>query len=193
MAISSNQVANPSVKPSCKIKTCSKEVLQFTYHYMSIFISIAQITGLCNWQQETNDTFDWERQTGSAVILPENGPLFDHTVGNIEGIVRSSVIRFYVSSTVKMIFYVYCNYFLYTTGIVAPYLALAVKHNTICSFLCLIGFYLIISSQGTANEAVISGPMISDATQLCLSFWYYMFGSSVSTLAVLVHTVRRSL
>ncbi|XP_058879430.1 MAM and LDL-receptor class A domain-containing protein 1-like [Acipenser ruthenus] len=90
--------------------------------------------GLCNWQQETNDTFDWERQTGSAVILPENGPLFDHTVGNIEG------------------------------------------------------FYLIISSQGTANEAVISGPMISDATQLCLSFWYYMFGSSVSTLAVLVHT-----
>ncbi|KAK1172074.1 MAM and LDL-receptor class A domain-containing protein 2-like isoform X2 [Acipenser oxyrinchus oxyrinchus] len=92
--------------------------------------------GLCNWQQETNNTFGWERQTGSAVLLPENGPLFDHTVGNTEG------------------------------------------------------FYLITSSQGTANEesAVISGPMISDATQLCLSFWYYMFGSSVSTLAVLVHT-----
>ncbi|XP_073714301.1 apical endosomal glycoprotein [Misgurnus anguillicaudatus] len=41
--------------------------------------------GLCNWVQETEDGFDWIRQTGGQLSDPWLGPLYDHTLKNDNG------------------------------------------------------------------------------------------------------------
>ncbi|XP_057713068.1 MAM and LDL-receptor class A domain-containing protein 1 [Corythoichthys intestinalis] len=41
--------------------------------------------GLCNWQQEDNDDFDWTLSRALKVDKPWDGPLYDHTVGNDQG------------------------------------------------------------------------------------------------------------
>ncbi|MBN3307353.1 MLRP2 protein, partial [Amia calva] len=93
--------------------------------------------GLCRWQQDTSDGFDWTCQRGNHVDAHGNGPMFDHSVGSAEG------------------------------------------------------YYLIVMASGSADEesAIISSPVILESTDMCISFWYYMLGSSVSTLDVLVETV----
>ncbi|XP_048866511.1 MAM and LDL-receptor class A domain-containing protein 1 isoform X9 [Brienomyrus brachyistius] len=92
--------------------------------------------GLCRWSQETGDSFNWSRQAGREVEAPEDGPRYDHSVGNEEG------------------------------------------------------FYLIIPALGSkeGETAVISIPMMLQSTDVCISFWYHMLGSSVSSLELLVQT-----
>lgn len=43
-------------------------------------------TGLCNWVQEANHDLNWTLSFGLPVEQPWDGPQYDHTVGNNEGI-----------------------------------------------------------------------------------------------------------
>ncbi|MFT7812312.1 MAM and LDL-receptor class A domain-containing protein 2-like isoform X1 [Arapaima gigas] len=52
------------------------------------------------------------------------------------------------------------------------------------------GYYLMISALGTKDDetANISIPMMLQSTDVCLSFWYHMWGSSICSLELLVET-----
>ncbi|XP_018531715.2 MAM and LDL-receptor class A domain-containing protein 1 [Lates calcarifer] len=52
------------------------------------------------------------------------------------------------------------------------------------------GFFLLLNGSGskTGERAVISAPVISVKSHICVGFWYYMLGPSVSTLDLLVQT-----
>ncbi|XP_018613321.1 MAM and LDL-receptor class A domain-containing protein 2 isoform X2 [Scleropages formosus] len=93
-------------------------------------------TDLCGWVQETGDAFDWVRQTGLHVVMPGDGPRYDHSLSSSEG------------------------------------------------------HYLMISAVGTKDveTAVISIPMMLQSTDVCVSFWYHMLGSSICSLELLVET-----
>lgn len=43
-------------------------------------------TGLCNWLQEDSGDFNWTLSSGLQVAQPWDGPEYDHTVGNKQGI-----------------------------------------------------------------------------------------------------------
>lgn len=53
------------------------------------------------------------------------------------------------------------------------------------------GFFLLINGFGSKNgeKAVISVPVITRASPICVDFWYHMLGPSVSNLDLLVQTV----
>lgn len=53
------------------------------------------------------------------------------------------------------------------------------------------GFFLLLNGSGSKDgeSAVISYPVISLASHICVSFWYNMLGPSVSSLDLLVETV----
>lgn len=42
---------------------------------------------LCSWVQEGSADVNWTRSKGLPVDLPWDGPQYDHTVGNNEGII----------------------------------------------------------------------------------------------------------
>ncbi|XP_028283475.1 MAM and LDL-receptor class A domain-containing protein 2 [Parambassis ranga] len=92
--------------------------------------------GLCNWVQEESDDLDWTLSSGLEVEHPWDGPKYDHTAGNNQGL-----------------------------------------------FLLLNG-----SGQKDGEKAVLSVPVINIASRMCVEFWYYMLGPSVSTLDLLVQT-----
>ncbi|XP_031666604.1 MAM and LDL-receptor class A domain-containing protein 2 [Oncorhynchus kisutch] len=52
------------------------------------------------------------------------------------------------------------------------------------------GFYLMVNMSGSVDgeTAVVSVPLTFQTTDLCVGFWYYMLGPSVSTLDLLVQT-----
>ncbi|KAI3374795.1 hypothetical protein L3Q82_021349, partial [Scortum barcoo] len=52
------------------------------------------------------------------------------------------------------------------------------------------GFFLLLNGSGSKDveRAVISVPVISHSSHICVGFWYYMLGPSVSTLDLLVET-----
>ncbi|KAL2097653.1 hypothetical protein ACEWY4_006860 [Coilia grayii] len=92
--------------------------------------------GLCEWEQDTEDGFDWLRQNGLQADNPWLGPAYDHTVENNKG------------------------------------------------------FYLVVNMSGNQDPklATISVPVLGQASHFCVGFWYYMLGSSVSSLGLLVQT-----
>lgn len=50
--------------------------------------------GLCSWVQEVNNDVNWTRSTGLEVQdKPWDGPQYDHTFGNNEGINRSAFLK----------------------------------------------------------------------------------------------------
>ena len=53
------------------------------------------------------------------------------------------------------------------------------------------GFYLLLNGSGSKDgeAAVISVPLEVQTTDVCVGFWYYMLGASVSSLDLLVQTV----
>ncbi|XP_044077011.1 MAM and LDL-receptor class A domain-containing protein 1 isoform X2 [Siniperca chuatsi] len=52
------------------------------------------------------------------------------------------------------------------------------------------GFFLLLNGSGSKDgeRAVISVPVISLTSHICVGFWYYMLGPSVSTLNLLIET-----
>lgn len=70
-----------------------KEVKEsFTVSYISFiwFLILKLIsceTGLCNWVQEVRDDFNWTLSSGLPVDQPWDGPQYDHTIENNEGVV----------------------------------------------------------------------------------------------------------
>ncbi|RXM98640.1 MAM and LDL-receptor class A domain-containing protein 2 [Acipenser ruthenus] len=131
--------------------------------------------GLCNWQQETNDTFDWERQTGSAVILPENGPLFDHTVGNIEGTCGFETLSV-------------CNYeqditadtdWVHTKGLGSGPPADHTYSTDKGYFMAVFGDDLV-----KRQTAQLLSPEYTPTTESCVRFWYWLAADSTSVFSV---------
>ena len=57
--------------------------------------------------------------------------------------------------------------------------------------MCVTGFYLMVNMSGSVDgeTAVVSVPLPFQTTDLCVGFWYYMLGPSVSNLDLLVQTV----
>ncbi|KAK2822608.1 hypothetical protein Q5P01_022673 [Channa striata] len=53
------------------------------------------------------------------------------------------------------------------------------------------GFFLLLNGSGSTDNqrAVISVPVTSPTSQMCVAFWYYMLGPSVSTLDLVVQTM----
>ncbi|XP_058498690.1 MAM and LDL-receptor class A domain-containing protein 2 isoform X1 [Solea solea] len=92
--------------------------------------------GLCNWVQEDSDDLKWTLSNGLHVDQPWDGPQYDHTVGNNQGV-----------------------------------------------FLLLNG-----TRSENGGRAVISVPAVNVKSYVCVGFWYYMLGPSVSTLDLLVQT-----
>ncbi|XP_041944947.1 MAM and LDL-receptor class A domain-containing protein 2 isoform X2 [Alosa sapidissima] len=92
--------------------------------------------GLCEWEQDTEDSSDWLRQSGLQANSPWLGPAYDHTVGNNKG------------------------------------------------------FYLVVNMSGdqTPRLASISVPVLRQAPDVCVGFWYHMLGPSVSSLDLQVQT-----
>lgn len=91
---------------------------------------------LCNWVQEDSDDVNWTLLSGLQVDQPWDGPRYDHTVGNNQGV------------------------------------------------------YLLLNGSGSkdSESAAISVRVIHSYSPICVGFWYYMLGPSVSTLDLLVKT-----
>ncbi|TRY97688.1 hypothetical protein DNTS_035488 [Danionella cerebrum] len=54
------------------------------------------------------------------------------------------------------------------------------------------GYYLVVNMSGqleTSESAIISTPMTAQATDVCFGFWYYMLGTSVGSLDLILETV----
>ncbi|XP_069014100.1 apical endosomal glycoprotein [Embiotoca jacksoni] len=96
--------------------------------------------GLCDWVQEVSDDLNWTLSSGLQVDQQWDGPRYDHTLGNNQGV------------------------------------------------------FLLLNGSGSKDgeRAVVSVPVISPASQICVGFWYYMLGSSVSALDLLVQTIKFS-
>ncbi|XP_034411292.1 MAM and LDL-receptor class A domain-containing protein 2 [Cyclopterus lumpus] len=62
--------------------------------------------------------------------------------------------------------------------------------NMDCTFEQGVRVFLLLSGSGSKDgeRAAISVPLISLTSQICVGFWYYMLGPSVSTLDLLVKT-----
>ncbi|XP_067330349.1 MAM and LDL-receptor class A domain-containing protein 2 [Channa argus] len=52
------------------------------------------------------------------------------------------------------------------------------------------GFFLLLNGSGSmdSQRAVVSAPVVNLTSHICVAFWYYMLGPSVSTLDLLVQT-----
>jgi hypothetical protein len=63
-------------------------------------------SGLCNYTQDTNDNFDWQRQHG-ATGSTNTGPRFDHTQGNNAGTVQTLLstptLKYHTPTSVNII------------------------------------------------------------------------------------------
>lgn len=50
------------------------------------FKTVSCTTDLCNWVQEVSDDLNWTVSSGLQVDQPWDGPQYDHTIGNNQGI-----------------------------------------------------------------------------------------------------------
>ncbi|GFR70361.1 MAM and LDL-receptor class A domain-containing protein 1 [Elysia marginata] len=92
--------------------------------------------GLCNYQQETTDVFNWSRHTGRTPSS-STGPNVDHTYGTDFG-----------------------NY-----------------------------MYIEASNKAPGSTAVlVAGPVNVSTSDLCLEFWYHMYGGNQGVLSVALRT-----
>ncbi|XP_041658947.1 MAM and LDL-receptor class A domain-containing protein 1 [Cheilinus undulatus] len=93
--------------------------------------------GLCSWDQEVGDGVNWTLSSGLQMDQPWDGPQYDHTIGNNQGL------------------------------------------------------FLLLNGSGSKDgeKAAISFPVTHvTSSHICVGFWYYMLGPSVSSLDLLVQT-----
>ncbi|XP_034743360.1 MAM and LDL-receptor class A domain-containing protein 1 [Etheostoma cragini] len=92
--------------------------------------------GLCSWLQDVSGDLNWTLSSGLQMDQPWDGPQYDHTVGNNQGV------------------------------------------------------YLLLNGSGSKDgeRAAISVPVINLSSHICMGFWYFMLGPSVSTLDLMVKT-----
>lgn len=166
----------------------------------SIFFTLHIIhcqPGLCSWVQEVNNDVNWTRSTGLQVQdKPWDGPQYDHTDGNNEGINQSAFLKTLNELRVKSWPRVKKHHVKQPLSKLAK--AWHQTHALITNQpVCFLdeGFFLLLYGSGSKDRerAVVSLtlPAITSA-QICVGFWYHMLGPSVSTLDLLLKTVRRA-
>lgn len=130
--------------------------------------------GFCFWQQLTDDSFDWSRQSKGTPSL-STGPKADHTTGGSNGMSK----------------------LLYIYGIhISRYMLsqVNVSHWAVYIMIGLLfsaGYYIYIEASSTngrqpndtARLASASNSMFSSG-DMCIQWWYHMYGTHVGQLSL---------
>lgn len=127
-------------------------------------------SGLCIWVQEDSDDLDWTHSSGHQAEEPWDGPEYDHTMGNDQGWYSME----YKSNM--------------SSGCGPQSVTISVSWF---AFIFYQGMFLVLNGSASISRqrAIISVPVITQAPHICVGFWYYMLGPSVSNLDLLVQTV----